>query len=268
MSILANRIYYIDSEKRLAGTPSNFTYHLDIPDGANYDTACVLSMTIPRSYYLIRQGQNMVTLLVDGMPNVITVPKGNYNVRTFMSTLLPLLNAVLPGFTMTFNDITGKYNYTTTSTSVLAFQFIDPSRLGLQMGFDEVGTFTFASKTLDSQNVVDFVSTSTLFLHSDLVEDQTSILQEVYSDNTSPYSNLVYNCRFPGMYSKAMKIGNSGTINFSLTDEHDLEVNVNGHQILFTLLLYRKENLSKLIKDIFVQMDDQYLFFVTTLWRA
>ena len=120
------------------------------------------------------------------------------------------------------------------------------------MGFDQGSVNSFVAGTLVSANVLDFVSTSTLFLHSDMVEDSTSILQEIYADNTTPFSNLVYNCKFPGMYSKKMQAVNSGVFNFSLTDENNLEVNLNGHDICVTLLLYRKEDLTRLFKALFV----------------
>ncbi|MDR3558285.1 MAG: hypothetical protein P4L61_02010, partial [Candidatus Pacebacteria bacterium] len=176
MSILENRIYYVDSEKRIDGTSSNFTYHLDIPDGSRYDSACVLSMTIPRSYYLIRDGQNQVTLTLDGTDFVLTVPKGNYNVLNFATTFTELLNGVSTNvFTMAFNSITGKYTYTVTGTAaIIAFNLVSPSRLGHQLGFDEVSQNTFVAGSLESKNVVDFISTSTLFLHSDLVQDQST----------------------------------------------------------------------------------------------
>lgn len=248
MSILNNRIFYIDSEKRLSGTPSNFTYWLDIPDDSRFDTACVLNMTIPRSYYLIRAGQNRFTLRIGEEAYELSVRPGNYNVRNFISTLLPMLNQYAT-FTMTFDEIVGKYTYGTTSTDV-SFIFSDPSRLGHQMGFDEVSTNTFVDSSLVSANVVDFVSTSTLFLHSDLVSDRTSILQEIYSDNSVPYSNLVYSCKFPSMYSKSLQTNSSSTFTFSLQDEHDLDVDLNGHELLFTLLLYRKEDMPKLMKSI------------------
>ena len=257
MSILDNRIYYVNSEYRLSGSSSNFTYALEIPNGSRFDSACVLSMTIPRSYYLIRAGQNKLTLRIDGTPYVVTVPAGNYTALNFITTLIPLLNAVSANvFTMVFNGITGKYQYSYTgSATVVEFELSDPSRLGHQMGFDEVSTSTFVANNLTSANVVDFVSTSTLFLHSDMVNDQTSILQEVYSDNSVPFSNLVYNCKFPTMYSKLIKSANSSTFSFSLQDEHDLEVDLNGHDIIFTLLLYRKENLSKTLAKIFIELN-------------
>ena len=255
MSILSNRLYYVSSEDRLSGTTSNFTYSLDIPENSRFDSCCVLALTVPRSYYLVRAGQNSVTLMVDGVPHVIQVTPGNYNVLNFITTFTALLNAASSNvFQMTFNSITGKYSYSYTgSAAVVGFVLLDPSRLGHQMGFNEVSVNWFTSKALTSANVVDFISTSTLFLHSDCVDDSTSILQEVYSDNSVPFSNLVYNCAFPGMYSKSLRSSTASVFNFSLTDEHELEVNLNGHDILFTLLLYRKENLSGLLKAVLLK---------------
>ena len=255
MSILANRIFYINSENRLTGTSSNFTYEIDIPKDQKFDTCCVLAMTIPRSYYLIRAGQNTCVLTVDGSSYVITITPGNYTAITFQTVLLGILNGFGIGtFSMSLSTITGKYTYTYTGSGViLSFNFVAPSKLGNQMGFPEVGTFAFAGNTLVSQNVLDFISTSTLFLHSDMVMDSTSVLQEVYADNSIPFSNLVYNCQNPNMYSKVMQNTQSGVFNFSLSDEHDIEVNLNGQDICITLLLYKKENLTALFKAIFVK---------------
>ena len=84
-----------------------------------------------------------------------------------------------------------------------------------------------------------------------MVEDASSVLQEVYSDNSTPFSNLVYNCQYAGMYSKKMQSKASGVFNFTLTDEHGLEVNLNGHDFCMTILLYRKEDLTRLFKTVF-----------------
>jgi len=255
MSARASHLVYLDSEERISGSASNFLYEIIIPDGLKVDTCCVLSMTIPRSYYLIRPGQNRAILIIDAVEYPFEIPPGNYNADNFSETLLAILNGITTGmsgtFTITFSTITGKYTYGYSGLGTVAFKFEDPSRLGHQMGFDEVSENHFAATpgmpgvTLQSKNVVNFVSTSTLFLHSDMVDDSTSILQEVYADNSVPFSNLVYNCRVPGMYSKKMKNTRSSVFSFSLCDEHDKEVDLNGHDICVTLLLYRKEDLTK-----------------------
>jgi hypothetical protein len=255
---------YLDSEERISGSASNFLYEIIIPDGLKVDTCCVLSMTVPRSYYLVRPGQNQAILILAGeggaspVEHPFKIDPGNYNVDNFRETLLAILNGIAtpaPGmpaaFTITYSGITGKYTYGYTGPGTAAFKFEDPSRLGHQLGFGEVSVNPFvatgspATMLLTSANVVNFVSTSTLFLHSDMVDDSTSILQEVYADNSVPFANLVYNCRVPGMYSKKMKNTRSAVFSFSLCDEHDKEVDLNGHDICVTLLLYQKEDLTK-----------------------
>ena len=251
MTARTSKLVYVDSEERISGTSSNFSYAIDIPDGAKYDTCCVLSMTIPRSYYLVRSGQNRAILVLDGVEHPFEIPPGNYNADNFSEILLAILNGIavaagMPAaFTITFSTITGKYTYAYSGLGTASFKFENPSRLGHQMGFDEISENHFVAGTLQSANVVNFVSTSTLFLHSDMVDDGTDILQEVYADNSVPFSNLVYNCRVPGLYAKKLRNNTSSLFNFSLCDEHDKEVNLNGHEILFTLILYHKEDLTK-----------------------
>lgn len=249
MTARASKLIYVDSEERISGSASNFSYAIDIPDGAKYDTCCVLAMTIPRSYYLIRPGQNKAILILGGEEHPFEIPPGNYNADNFAEALLAILNQ-WGQFTITLSMITGKYTYAYSGLGTASFKLEDPSRLGHQMGFDEISENHFVTtgmpvSTLQSKNVVNFVSTSTLFLHSDMVDDSTDILQEVYADNSVPFSNLVYNCRVPGMYAKKLRSNTSSLFNFSLCDEHDKEVDLNGHDICITLILYRREDLTK-----------------------
>jgi len=249
MSARSSKIVYLNSEDRISGSASNFVYAIDIPDGSKFDTCCVLSMTIPRSYYLVRAGYNRAKVIIDGVEHPFEVPPGNYHVNNFAALLLGLLEQ-WGTFTMTFSTITGKYTYGYTGAATVAFVFEDPCRLGHQMGFDEVSVNHFVNQgagilSLTSKNVVNFVSTSTLFLHSDMVDDGTDILQEVYADNSIPFSNLVYNCKVPGLYAKKLRNNTSSLFNFSLCDEHDKEVDLNGHELCVTLILYRREDLTK-----------------------
>lgn len=251
MSIIDSCKYYINSEKRISGTPSNFTYKITIPDNVRVDSCLVLAMTIPKSYYVVRRGLNQATVVVDGTPHVITVPPGNYGAINFQPVLLALLNDLNVGtFTMSLNVITGKFTYFYSGASVVKFEFHQPSRLGHQMGFDCPSSNQFVDGTLTSVDVLDFVSTSAVFLHSDMINDGTGVLQEAYSDNTVPFSNIVYTCKYP-FYSKPMGKPTSGVFNFSIMDEGDQEIDLNGHNISVTLLLYRKENITKLIQSIF-----------------
>ena len=192
MSILANKIFYINSEERRSGTSSNFTYAIDIPD-TRMDSCCVLAMTIPRSYYLVREGYNTFILSLDGIEKTIVVAPGNYTALSFIPQILSLMNIDDHVFTITFSSSMGKYSFKYTGpASIVKFIFGD-SRIAHQMGFNEPSENIFTASVLKSVNVLDFISTSTVFLHSDMVEDSSSVLQEVYSDNSVPFSNLVYN---------------------------------------------------------------------------
>lgn len=239
MSVLGSRIFYINSENRIEGTSSNFTYRLET--GANFDTCCVLAMNIPKSYYLVRDGYN--TFKLDGQP--ITVPAGNYSYVNFASTVIPLIAAHGVVLTMKLDAITGKYGFTVDRPVTVEFS----SQLAQQFGFDE-HSVNHWSGTFSSKNVLNFNSTTTLFLHSDMVDDASSILQEVYSDNVVPLANISYRCAYP-MSSKKLSKQGSTVFNFSLTDEHMQEVFLNGHDICVTLLMYKKENLTKLFRQIF-----------------
>ena len=151
MSARASQLIYLDSEERISGSASNFLYEINIPDGVKVDTCCVLSMTIPRSYYLIRPGQNKAVVILAGTEHPFEIPPGNYNADNFSEILLAILNGIAGGpaaaFTITFSTITGKYTYSYSGVGTAAFVLRDPSRLGHQMGFDEVSENHFVAGT-------------------------------------------------------------------------------------------------------------------------
>ena len=256
MSIVeSSSIYYIDSENRLNGTESNFTYSIEIPDSQKYDYVCVLSMTVPLSYYLIRPPFNTFTL-IEGDSNVtITIPYGNYTANSFAAVVTGLLNSSSPNsfeYSMSLSNSysnvnTGKYNYTVSGNNMQP-QFQFGSRICQQMGFPENSTVTFIEDALQSSNVLDFIPSSTLFLHSDIVDDNTSVLQELYSNNTVQYSNHVYQCQSIEMYSKKLRSNKDNVFKFSIEDEHGVELDLNGHSFLFTLMLYKKNDFYDVFK--------------------
>jgi hypothetical protein len=255
-TIGSSRIYYIDSENRLSGEHSNFSYNIEIPETEHYDRVCVLSMVIPLSYYLVRMNYNFFTLQENLSTVVIIVPIGNYSAVSFLTTVTALLNTNSPNgyvYTIALNNSytgvnTGKFNYTVSGNGGIQPSFIFATRICQQMGFMENSTNTFTGNALVSTNVLDFVPTSTLFIHSNIVQDSSSVLQELYSNNTVPYSNHVYNCNNVDMYSKILRSDKDNIFNFSLEDEQGANINLNGHSILITLLLYKKDDFTDVFK--------------------
>jgi hypothetical protein len=249
MSILENKIYYINSDNRLSGTASDFIYEIQIPDGIHYDHACVLSMSIPRSFYLVRRDLNQFEVVINGVTYSAEVPIGNYNVLNFRGVIENILNQLSSYvWTVTYNSIKATYTYTCTGAA--SFIFSSKSYVAEQMGY-AVGS---TGEIGEAPNVACFVSSTTLFLHSDMVNDDTHILQELMCENTPPLSHMSYQCRDALMYSKKLKINsNTSAVSFTLTDERNHVINLNGRDLLVTLLLYRKQDTQKMFRD-FVEL--------------
>lgn len=252
MSISNSRIYYINTEYKTTGSNSRFSYQIQIPQHADFDRVCVLQASIPLSFYLVQNGTNTFILSELGVNTTITVPYGNYNYQTFMTAIIALLNeATSQGwvYTMTFSSLTAKYTINVSGNSgqpTLTFS----SHLSKQFGFEKNSSNTFSENSLVSVNTVNFIPESTIYIHSDIIEDENDILQEVYSNNSVPYSQVVYQLSTNvEAYSKKLRTSTADNFNFYLTNEEDEELLVNGQDVLITLLLYKKDDFTDIFKN-------------------
>lgn len=248
--IQTSRIYYINSQNRISGSDSNFSYLIPIDD--QYTHVCVLQASIPMSFYLVRNGYNTFILNEKGTDILVTIPEGNYNYNNFMTTFKNALNNASLNhwsYDITFNNQTAKYTYNVTNNDAQpSFQF--NNHLSQQSGFQEGTLYTFSNNILESVNVLNFIPESTIFIQSDIVLNQDkSILQEIYSNNTIPLSNIVYNLSTNVQtYAKKLKTNASNIFHFSINDEKANELYLNGQAVLITLLLYKEDITGDMIK--------------------
>ena len=252
MPIANSKIVYLNSHYRKDGTNSSFHYEINIPKNEAYDRVCVLQACVPLSFYLIREGQNTFVLIEDDIEHTITVPVGNYNTQNFMSTLTVLLNNHSPHnwhYLMSFSTITGKYTWLVNSnTTQPSFKF-NNYYMCLQFGFDVGTTNTFTESSLTSTNIVNFIPESTIYIHSNICEGENDILQEIYSNNTSNFSQITYQLTTDvEHYSKKLRTVNSNIFKFYVTDEDNNELPTNGAPILLTLILYKKDDFTDIFK--------------------
>src|SRR4051794_24594276 len=91
------RTFYINSRNRLTGTDADFTAQVDIPTTDKFDRVCVLDISIPKSYYLVQNGQNTFTLTEAKGSATITIDPGNYSRRNFATLLTAKLNTASAG---------------------------------------------------------------------------------------------------------------------------------------------------------------------------
>lgn len=256
MSIIAEkRLYYVDSHNRLDGTHSDFSYRIDT-DSKEFDHACVLQMSIPKSYYLVQDGYNTFTLIEDGLQETVLIPVGNYNRSTLRTQVqASLTTASAHGYTYAVSTPpstsvdNGKYTFTVSGNGFIQPQFAFTTFLNEQLGFDPETTYTFVANTLVSVNVMKIQLEDSLFLHSNMVSNgHDNVLQEVLAVENSDYSNIVYQCHDLEAYAKPIINNANNVYHFYLTDEDDVPIDLNGINLVFTLVLFKKENVYDFIK--------------------
>jgi len=251
MSVQQSRRYYINSENRIQGTSSNFTVSIDIPDGSNFDSCLVVDISVPMSYYIIRQGQNTFTLREKDVDTTITVSRGNYDARSFAEVLISLLNKASPNhwvYSMDLDFTIAKYNYTVSGNGTDQPSFILTNHLADQTGFATYSTNLFVGNTLQSTDVLNFSGPNCVYLHSDIVDDQTSVLQCLYPSNTTPYSFITKSCSDPDLNTKKLRTTSTGIFQFSITDSENNEINLNGGEVAFELMLYKRLSIADLFR--------------------
>ena len=248
------RIFYISSGNQLSGSSSTFSTTLQIPTHEDYNRVTVLALNIPVSYYLVQQGFNHFYLNESATRVKLYLPIGNYNVNSFTLEITQLLNANSPlGFKYTadydssFKSVdTGKITYTVNSGIVpVSFQFDLGNPVNEQFGFNNGSTVYFnqgvtTTSTLVSTNVINFIPENSLFVHCNLVNSGTDdILQEVNSGNTVPFSNITFLNPDPLSNSKALSSNTIQNVTFSLTNESNIPIFLNGVSMSLTMMLYQ-----------------------------
>ena len=111
MSLLNESVIFIvDSSQALSGNASSFTYQMNIPKGVGFDRVVVLQAILPKSFYLVNSPNNTFTLQENGVNVTITIPEGNYNVKSFQTILTylwdhPMLGHMQCHFQMQFHNL-------------------------------------------------------------------------------------------------------------------------------------------------------------------
>ncbi len=260
----SHQIFYINSANRNdpeKESDADFSYTIPIDSTINYDSLCVLAASIPKSYYLIQDGFNTFTLQEGINLATITIPPGNYSYLSFMAVLPGLLNSKSPNgwtYSMSYPNRltqadTGLFTYSVTGNSGQP-SFITTTNVFEQLGFNQNTTNTFIMNTLVSTSVINFSQEQSLFLHCDCCLNgvgNDDILQEIYDWNSPPMSFIVYQNEgnIEG-YSKLFRVTSTNVLKFSLTNEFGRVMNLNGRNQLITLLIYKRDNLSEVIREV------------------
>lgn len=250
MSIIASKqVYHINSRTRVSGSNEDFYYKIPLPAQNSFNRVCVLEISIPKSYYLIQEGQNSFEIHENGiLVKTITIPPGNYNLRSLMS----FLNNDFPAdYTVGFPDSrieadTGKFIFS--CPIGVASSFVFTSSLHEVLGFEENSTNYFVDDLLQSTNVVNLNRETTLFLHSDMADNNSDdILIDVFSSGNPNFSTISRTVQNIEAYSRKLTHNTSNIYHFRLTDEDGQTIGLNGQHMLITLLVYEENPVYRMV---------------------
>jgi len=259
-----SRVISLNSLDRISGGNGDMTIVMPIDEKQrDFDSVCLVSASIPKSYYLVQPGFNTFILEEDGIQVVITIDDGNYSVSSFITKVIPLLTfaSSIPPlsnnfiYSAVFNYDQGKFIFTRTIDAKIS-NFIFVNSLYELFGFDSNSTNTLGViNKLKSDNVVDFAVEVNIFLRSDICSTQNSdILASISSAGVPNFGYIKYECPDILACSRPItKFNNSHR--FFLTNDRANDdptqqiLKLNGVNMILNLLIYKKSNIEQVIKS-------------------
>ena len=256
--IKSQQIVHINSAFRSSGTDSNFDISIPLKKNNAFTHVAVLSASIPKSYYLIGEGENTFVIRENAVDYTITLPVGNYSVTSLIYVLNTLFTGDVSHYTVSFPDgkisaQTGKLTFSHNNAHHGSELIFENNHLPEVLGFARGSTNPFIidgnTSTLVSTNVCNFQKESTIFLHSSCASNggQDDILLELFASGNPDLSNI--NFESSGNleeHSKVLKDSQSNNYSFYITDEFRQGINLNGINMLITLCFYEKNEISSL----------------------
>lgn len=258
---------YIESNQRLSGSSHDFLIIYETPSNTEFDSMCCISASIPKSFYMVDSGFNTFQISEDGGSTFVTItaPVGNYNVNSFITTMVGLMKPpnTTNTYTITYPNAltsadTGKFTFAT--TGVLAnqpiFRFINKFGFNVQMGFGISNTnpsqntdYTFTANSLTSTNVINMQPSKEIYISCDSVNDGFSnILQNIPNDNVPSMGVATYFQNSVEANSKPYTKGKDNIFRFRIIDEYLDDINLNGLDWTGQFLLYKKQTLINRLK--------------------
>ena len=268
--IKSQQIVHVNSAFRSAGTDSNFDISVNLQKNNSFTHIAVLSASIPKSYYLIGQGENTFIIRENDVDYTITVPVGNYTVTSLIYVLNNLFTGDTSHYSVSFPDgktsaQTGKLTFSHNNAHHDSALVFESNHLPEVLGFARGSTNNFIisgnTSTLVSMHIANFQRESTLFLRSSCASNggEDDILLELFASGNPDLSNI--NFESSGNleeHSKILKDSQSNNYSFYLTDEFGQGINLNGINMLITLCFYEKNEISSLMTG-FIKYTTMYI---------
>ena len=246
MKILRKDFHIVSSNgsKKINGETSAFYYELKLPQISKrtYTHAAISSCAIPKTYYVLPTDISF-TITENGTPTVLTMSAGNYSRRSFAETLQTKLNTASWTYTVSFpnsyssvDDL--KYTFTVSGNASQPVIEIPDNRFFAQcIGFEADTSYIFTGDSLKSVNVINFQAYDQLLIRSNIVENDTDFLQEIYSSQNLYNSSILWQNMELALYAKPINYTEDDIFYFALTDTENNLIDLNGANWSFVLAL-------------------------------
>jgi hypothetical protein len=268
--IRSSQTVHINSAFRQSGTDSDFTINIPLKKNNKFTHVAIIDISVPKSYYLIGEGENTFIVRENQVDYTITIPIGNYNISSFIYVLNNLFQHTsgTNHYSVSFGDSktepqTGKMTFTHTNTQHNSEFIFGNNHLAEVMGFARGSTNSFTinqnNSTLTSTNICNFQRESTLFVHSNLASNsEDDILIELFASGNPDLSNINLTNGDLEEHSKEFIGTGSNSFHFYITDEYRQGLNFNGINMLITLCFYEKNTIDNLMTG-FIKYLTMYL---------
>lgn len=265
--IKSSQVVHINSKFRQSGIDHDFTYNINLEKGNNFTHVAVIDISIPKSYYLIGENDTDFKIVERDINTeqitaqyTISMPIGNYSVTSFLYVLNNLFTGQTSHYSASFPNSkteaqTGKITFTHSNTHHISEFVFGANHLAEIMGFERGSTNRFTigqtNSVLISPNICNFQRESTIFLRSTCGQlADNDILVELFASGNPDLSNINFS-NSGNLEEHSKKITNNASNNFRffITDEFGDTINLNGIDMLITLLFYEKQNTDALIQS-------------------
>ena len=257
-------IVNFNSFDRISGSNSDFIskpVNLGIND---YDSVALIQASIPRTFYNIPSGYNTFIVRENGVERQITLTPASYTKDNLITSLVEKLNVGSYVYTMSYSlsSSPDTFHYTFSVNSDDDIFFIFDNSLYRQLGFNN-STYQFSSRSLESVNCIDLSYINRVYVRSDVIDENDSILESILSYGT--YQMLSFCHHTNHDYDLVARRFNKNKLNswrFTLTNAFNEIVDLNGIPWCFTLVFYKRNISHELHKNDLVikQAERQYRF--------
>lgn len=256
---------YFSSDNRISGSNASFVSPV-VDLGLNdYNSVCIMSAQIPRSFFNCPTAKNTFTVIQNGISTVCTLVPGSYNKINLRSQLQTRLNAIADSgrvYTVTYPAAseadTFRYTFTFAGgTGNVSFVFSNNS-LTQQLGFIN-GTFTFAGGSLTSINCINLSFINKCFIQSNIIDESDSLL-EILNYGSYPMLSMCYfEQQVTDLNTKLFSFTNTNSWLFSLVDGNGDLIDLNGIPWSFVIVFYRRSDTHQLHRNELLMVNEERL---------